>query len=195
MSGSRLADDDRTSDVELSRPSLTPDDQARYHKMIKEHFDAVWRTLRGVGISGADADDCAQQVCLVALRRLTAIEPGKERSFLLGAAVRVASNTRRGRRRSREHFDVDATFRAVDQRPNPEQQSALLEKRAMVERILETMPDDIREVFVLFELEDLTAVEIGEALDIPVGTASSRLRRAREHFRAQISLLRRGEFR
>jgi RNA polymerase sigma-70 factor (ECF subfamily) len=45
------------------------------------------------------------------------------------------------------------------------------------------MPMNLRQVFVLFELEELTTAEISSVLNVPKGTASSRLRRAREVFR------------
>lgn len=197
VSGERVlrATEDSEDEVLLtaSPRALGPAEETRYRRMVEEHFDAVWRTLRGVGIPAADADDCAQQVYLVALHRLNAIEPNRERSFLLGTAVRIASNARRGRRRSREQADSEAVDRERDERPTPEQQSDLRERRAILSRILEGMPDELRDVFVLFELEGLTAPEIGEAMGIPVGTASSRLRRAREHFRAQVARVAQGE--
>ena len=46
------------------------------------------------------------------------------------------------------------------------------------------MPIDLRTVLVLFELEGLEVRQIAEIEQIPVGTASSRLRRAREEFSA-----------
>ena len=48
--------------------------------------------------------------------------------------------------------------------------------------MLESLPLDLRTVFVLYELEELTMVEIARALDLPMGTVASRLRRAREAF-------------
>lgn len=193
MSGERVLGTTEDSSPPLAPPALGPAQEARYRRMVEEHFDAVWRTLRGVGIPAADADDCAQQVYLVALHRLDVIEPSRERSFLLGTAVRIASNARRGRRRSREQADSETVDRERDERPSPEQQSDLRERRAILSRILEGMPDELREVFVLFELEGLTAPEISETTGIPVGTASSRLRRAREHFRAQVARIAQGE--
>ena len=44
------------------------------------------------------------------------------------------------------------------------------------------MPEDFRNVFVLFELECMTMTEIAHVLSIPAGTVASRLRRARELF-------------
>jgi RNA polymerase sigma-70 factor (ECF subfamily) len=48
------------------------------------------------------------------------------------------------------------------------------------------MPLELRTVLVLFELEQLTKNEVAELLELPVGTAVSRLRRAREEFRSQL---------
>ncbi len=52
------------------------------------------------------------------------------------------------------------------------------------------MPMEARSVFVLFELEELTVTEIARVLEVPIGTVSSRLRRARELFRAAALRLR-----
>jgi RNA polymerase sigma-70 factor (ECF subfamily) len=52
------------------------------------------------------------------------------------------------------------------------------------------MSDDVRSVFVLFELEGLTAVEIAELMDVPVGTVASRLRRGRDLFHEHAAALR-----
>jgi len=58
-------------------------------------------------------------------------------------------------------------------------------------RVLATMEQDLLEVFVLFELEGLTTPEIAELVGVPLGTAASRLRRAREAFRAAAAKLER----
>ena len=167
--------------------ALSLADNARYEAMVTRHFDAVWRTLRGLGVPAGNADDAAQQVFLVALRRLAVIAPGSERSFLLGTAVGIAANARRGLARAKEVADPDALFAGVDPGPDPEQAAVLSERRALVQHVLDGMPDDLRTVFVLFELEGLTSIEIGQMLGIPTGTATSRLRRAREHFQAEVS--------
>jgi RNA polymerase sigma-70 factor (ECF subfamily) len=52
----------------------------------------------------------------------------------------------------------------------------------LLDEVLDAMTMDLRTVFVLFELEELPTAEIARLLEIPVGTAASRLRRAREEF-------------
>src|SRR5262249_46462881 len=144
--------------------ALTPADEARYREMVGQHFDAVWRTLRGLGVAATSVDDAAQQVFLVALRRLDAISAGSERSFLLGTAVGIASNARRSVARAREVSDPDAVGAGIDPRPDPEEALVIAERRALVDRVLHHMPDELRTVFVLFELEGLTSAEIAQTL-------------------------------
>jgi RNA polymerase sigma-70 factor (ECF subfamily) len=170
-------------------PSLALDavDAERYRTMVVDHFDALWRTLKSLGVAAAAVDDAAQQVFLIALRKIRRIEAGSERAFLLGTAVGVAANARRGASRAKEIADADALAAGVDPSLNPEQAAIVAERRAIVERVLDGMPDDLRVVFVLFELEGLTSVEIAAMLSIPVGTVSSRLRRAREQFQHAVA--------
>jgi RNA polymerase sigma-70 factor (ECF subfamily) len=158
--------------------------EARFRALVDESFDFIWRSLRGLGVPADAVDDAAQQVFLVAAQKLAEIEPGRERSFLYGTALGVAANARRARARRREVLDDDAVQGQVDAAPNGEALVELGERRALLDRILAGMTDDLREVFVLFVLEGLTAPEIAELVGVPVGTVASRLRRARESFHA-----------
>lgn len=167
---------------------------ARLRGMMDEHFDTVWRSLRRLGVPEAGADDGVQQVFVVAARRLDEIDLGGERRYLLGIAVRVASDARRTIARRREvpldgEQAVPSVYAAGPRQPDEE-----LERRrklGMLAAMLDEMPDELREAFVLFELEELSAPEVARVLDIPVGTVASRVRRARESLRS--SLAKRGE--
>lgn len=152
--------------------------------MVDAHFDFVWRSLRGLGVPAATADDAAQQVFWVAAQKIEAIVVGSERAFLFSAARGIAANARRGHARSREVQDEAALAVQVDTRPDPEQMAASTEARALLETFLEALPEDLRTVFVLFELEGTSMVDMATVLDLPTGTIASRLRRAREAFRA-----------
>jgi len=61
--------------------------------------------------------------------------------------------------------------------------------RALLDRVLVGMPMDLRAVFVLFELEEMTMMEIATISDIPLGTVASRLRRARQTFQEAVRKL------
>jgi RNA polymerase sigma-70 factor, ECF subfamily len=163
------------------RAPLASADTARLRRLIDEHLDFIWRSLRRLGIPLTDVDDCTQQVFWVAARRLDAIERGCERPFLFGTALRVASEARRSRSRRREV--LGEAEEPYDPGPNPEQVAEQRSARALLDEVLDAMPMDLRAVFMLFELEEMPTGEIATALDLAPGTVASRLRRAREEFR------------
>lgn len=158
---------------------------ARLRAIVDAHYDFVWRTVRHFGVEDANAEDAAQQVICVLARRLDQVAPGAEMAFLFSTALRVASDARRAARRRpvAEPLEVDAIAAAV---PTPEELVDQRTARELLRRILEALPFDLRVVFVLFEIEELTVVEIAALVGIPVGTAASRLRRAREAFHAIV---------
>jgi RNA polymerase sigma-70 factor (ECF subfamily) len=158
----------------------------RIASMVAKHHGQVWRSLRRLGVSESDADDASQQVFLVAHRRLADIGPENEQPFLLQTALRVASEFRRSRRRRREDY-AEALPLLVDTSANPEELADRRRACAMLDRALEALPMDLRQVFVLFDLEELTTTEVSSVLHLPKGTVASRLRRAREVFRKNVS--------
>jgi RNA polymerase sigma-70 factor, ECF subfamily len=160
--------------------------QARLERMFNEHHDFIWRLLRRLGLSPGGADDAAQHVFLVAAERLADIKMGSERSFLFGTALRVARSHNRTDRRWVLEEDMD--FRGSEGGRGEE----LLDQRRAIDlmgHILEGMPLNLRTVFVLSEIEGMTMPEVAALVDVPVGTATSRLRRAREVFRAAAAEL------
>src|SRR6187402_520949 len=160
--------------------------KARLERMFNEHHDFIWRLLRRLGLSTGGADDAAQHVFLVSAERILDIKLGSERSFLFGTALRVARSQNRTDRRWVLEEDMDVR-RSEGARP----EERIDHQRAvdLMGRILDGMTLDLRTVFVLSELEGMTMPELAELLEIPVGTAASRLRRAREAFRTAVAEL------
>jgi RNA polymerase sigma-70 factor, ECF subfamily len=163
-------------------PSKVASETERFRALVDEHFEFVWRSVRRLGVPSADADDAAQEVFVVTARKLGSIEPDRERAFLFGTAVRVASTRRRTRRRHPEDPAESLDTRPFEGDASPEERLELREARALLQSILDGMSDDQRAVFVLAELEETSVREIAELLTLPVGTVSSRLRAARETF-------------
>src|SRR5262249_41604443 len=143
------------------------------------------RLVRRLGVPDGAIDDAVQEVFLVAQRRLAEIEVGKEKSFLYGTALRVVSQSRRTRARRREDDPGDIDH--VDHAPTPDELVAHKRAREMLDAIVARLPDDTRDVFVLYELEGLTMAEIAACTGLPAGTVASRLRRGREAFRASVA--------
>ncbi|PCC72535.1 RNA polymerase sigma-70 factor, ECF subfamily [Nannocystis exedens] len=148
--------------------------------VFREHHDFVWRILRYFGVPAEAVDDKVQDVFLVVYRRWDDFDRRSSmRSWLYGIARRVAADLRRGTMRA------ERRLRAVpDPSPavEPDQALAQIEAAEFVERFLATLDDDKREVFVLAELEFLTAPEIAAATGANTNTVYSRLRAARALF-------------
>ena len=60
-------------------------------------------------------------------------------------------------------------------------------RRAQLQRILDLMPIELRAVFVLSEIEELTMAQIATMVGTPPGTVASRLRRARALFSEYVA--------
>jgi RNA polymerase sigma-70 factor (ECF subfamily) len=159
-------------------------------RLVQEHYDFIWRLLSRLSVNTPEVDDAAQQVFMVLVTRQgLSIKPGSERAFLYGVALRVAKEFRRKAQASQNHVAPDPE-RLVDGAPDLEAVAARNQARRQLDRILERMPENLKEAFILFELEDLTVPQIAELLTIPTGTVASRLRRARAFFQTEVALLR-----
>jgi RNA polymerase sigma-70 factor (ECF subfamily) len=167
----------------------------RLRNIVEEHLDTVARVLRNAGVSESQLDDELQRTLITVARRLDDIRPGAEKSFLIQIALRVAAHARRtvARRREVTADELDADGLSVvdavgstERRPSPENLTNQKRMRDALDRILEGMEDDLREVFVLYEFEEMSMIEISGVLGIPQGTVASRLRRARATFRERV---------
>ena len=155
-----------------------------FEEIILPHLDAAHNLARWLVRGSDDADDVVQEACLRAFRYFSTFRGGNARAWLL-RIVRTTAFTclqkNRGQKLATE-FD-EATHRDACEALNPE---TLLLKGAdsrLLEQVMNHLPDRLREVLMLRELEDLSYKEIAEIVGAPVGTVMSTLFRARERFR------------
>jgi RNA polymerase sigma-70 factor (ECF subfamily) len=175
----------------LSGPSKPPgadsiapepaDADASFNALVKAEYGFVWRVLRGMGLGRDDAEDAAQQVFVIAARKLHDIEPDKARSFLYGVALRVANNTRRGIRRQR--VGDGEPDEHVTEAAGPDRGTELGRARALLAELLEQIPEKLRRALILAEIEHLEVPQIAALENVPVGTIASRLRLGRKRLR------------
>lgn len=150
------------------------------HTLFRRNCDFVYRSLRGLGVSEADADDLVQEVFLVVHRKLDQYDDrGHGRAWLYAVCRRVASTHRRSRRRGAAREQRADTPRDSE---DPERQLANRQAVARVGRVLDLLRPERREVFVLIQVEGLSAPEVAAALGLKVNTVYSRLRLARRDF-------------
>jgi RNA polymerase sigma-70 factor (ECF subfamily) len=154
-------------------------------QLVRDHFDFIWRLVRRLGLSTADADDVAQQVFMLATQKLAEIAPGSERTFVYGIALRTTANFRRKAHRRRETAGVElGEYRHPGSLPDD--LAAVGAARELLNELLEFLPPKLRRVFVLASIEQLELAEIAALERVPQGTVASRLRRARAVFAERL---------
>jgi RNA polymerase sigma-70 factor, ECF subfamily len=162
--------------------------ELRLRQLVEAHVDFVARILRNAGTAQADIDDDVQRVFIALSNRLDDVQIGAEKSFLLQTALHMAAHARRTAARRREVI-TDSLPEIVDPLATPEELADRSQLRRTLDRILSTMDTDLRIVFVLFEIEEMTTAEIATTLKIPAGTVASRLRRARADFHDRVAMI------
>lgn len=164
-------------DTASTRDEQAEGDEARLRRAVLRHSGFLWRTLVRVGVPRADAEDALQEVFMVLARKLDVVPAESEQGFLLKVALGVASTRRRSLRRRPELLDPLDSER--DGAPLPDQLLSRARLRQQLERLLNELSEDQRAVFVLIQLEGLSAPEAARLLDLPLGTVASRLGRGR----------------
>jgi len=180
-------------DDTLAQDSVTKPRAEQLRALVDDHFDFIWRLLRRMGLSSADADDATQQVFMTATEKLHRITAGSERTYLYGTALRVAANWKRKRARRGEDRQHDSAELRSEQLA-PDDAATLGEARSLLDALLAQLPDELRRVLVLAEIAQLEVAEVAEIERVPVGTAASRLRRARLAFKAALQRSRANPF-
>jgi RNA polymerase sigma-70 factor, ECF subfamily len=149
---------------------------------LHEHVAALWRIVARLGVPAHHVDDVLQETWITAARRSADIGPGRERAFLIATATRLCSNYRQRAHVRREVSQGEALDEHASHEPDAEQLLVRKRLRERLERALASLSDAHRTVFVLYELEGLSVPELAELLELPLGTAASRLGRARAKF-------------
>lgn len=167
---------------ELEAPPLRAPD---FDSIFAAELDFVWRTLARFGVRDADLPDVTQDVFVTLLDLLPDYDPTRPlRPWLVGIAYRIALRYRSRAHVRREVF-VDGPERSAPSRM-PDDDAELRQAQSIARVALESIDPHRRAVFVMSELEGFTMPEIVDAIGIPLNTAYSRLRVARQEFQRGV---------
>lgn len=164
-------------------------DPAALDELLARASRPAWRWSHGFCRNPEDAADLVQDVLLSLLRTLDQFRGESSLSTWTYTVARRACARRRERARRlgplegpgrRSHAE------RPDQRPGPEQR---LERRALAERLesaIAELPESLRSVLVMRDVEGLSAAEVAEVLGLGERAVKSRLHRARLALRARL---------
>lgn len=160
----------------------------RFELAILPHLDAAYNLARWLMRNDDEAADAVQDACLRALRSIGGFRGDDGRGWLL-AIVRNTCYTRLKRgatRDSHSEFD-DETHSAQIETPDPERLLERSRDGEALRRALEGLPEELREIIVMRELDGMAYKEIAQVAAIPLGTVMSRLARARKRLQQMLS--------
>jgi RNA polymerase sigma-70 factor (ECF subfamily) len=160
--------------------------------LYRDHFDFVFRNLRRLGVQSAQVDDAVQETFLVALKHIDKYVDGSSgKAWLFAITLRVAFNFRRSQTRKRSRLAAVRAFGASTPttHPDPFERAANAEAARVLHAFLDDLDEDKRTVFIMAELEQMSAPEIATALDLNLNTVYARIRIARQAFARVIQEL------
>ncbi len=160
-----------------------------FPKIYAQYFNFVWSSARRLGVEPAAIDDVVQEIFIVIHARVETLEkPEALRSWIYGVVRRTVSTYHRTRRTRRSiGLTTAVEEETVSYAPTPLEQTEQNADLELLQSLLAELDEPKREVFSLVELEELTVPEVADALEIPLNTAYSRLRMAREAFEAALA--------
>lgn len=152
-----------------------------FKTLYREHYGFVWATVRRHGVTPMLVEDAVHDTFVVAYRRLDAFDGRRPKAWLYSIGRRVASSYRRteGRRETRHRVVAETSSPALDLERRVGAKTAL-------DRFLDTLSPEDRELFVLSELDGLTGPELASTLGRKLPTLYSRIRILRQRFEQSV---------
>lgn len=185
------------SDVEIAR-RIAAGDRDAFRLLMRRYNQTLYRTARSILKDDAEAEDAVQEAYLHAYRAMGKFRGDAKLSTWL---VRIVVNESIGRMRKRNRSaeiihidnDVDLDSDATEVTMNdgmsaqPERAALRSETRRLLEKVIDTLPNAFRTVFVLRAIEEMSVEETATALDIPEATVRTRFFRAKGLLREALS--------
>ncbi|MGH1343714.1 MAG: RNA polymerase sigma factor [Nannocystales bacterium] len=156
-----------------------------YAEMFRAHYPKVVRWLSVLGVPQAAVDDIAQEVFIIAHRKYEQLRPeASTAGWLMGIARNVAATHKRGDRRARAREQHASTPVVA---ANPEATAMRNQAARLLQDFLDTLPEEQRLVFAMYELDGASGSEIAETLGLSRHTVHSRIRLTREKLARRLT--------
>jgi len=161
-----------------------------FDQAVLPHLDAAYNLARWLMRNEQDAEDVAQEAYLRAVRFFPGFRGGDGRAWLLKIVRNTCYTWLHVNRPLQDAAEFDENLFPSDSRvPNPEEAALQKDSDTLMQKALEKLPPNFREVIILRELEGMSYREIADITGLPAGTVMSSLSRARARLRQVLTPL------
>jgi RNA polymerase sigma-70 factor, ECF subfamily len=163
-------------------------DLPNFEQEVLPHLDAAYNLARWLMRNDQDAQDAVQEAYLRAFRFFSGFHGGDARAWLMKIVRNTCYTWLRANRPLQDATEFDENFSAPDYHaPNPEELLLQNDSGNLLHKALENLPESLREVLILREIEGMSYREIADITGVPLGTVMSSLSRARGHLRLALT--------
>jgi RNA polymerase sigma-70 factor (ECF subfamily) len=188
-----LKTDQTVPDGDLINRSKAGDLDA-FNLLVERYQNDVYSLALRMTSSTQTAEDVAQDTFISAFRNIERFREGNFRAWLLRIASNASLDELR-RRKRRGGFSLDemmdapeSTFEVPEEGPGPEDEAEARELESLIQRGLQTLPEDQRLAIVLRDIQGLSYEEVAETMKSSVGTVKSRISRGRSRLRDYLRM-------
>jgi RNA polymerase sigma-70 factor (ECF subfamily) len=189
--------------VEDGRDELRCDEamgrDERFEEMVARQARFMFQVAFGLLRNRQDAEDAVQEAFLKLYRGEAWLRMENEKGFLARTVWRVAlDHLPRAAERMADVAEMQLAANGVAgvaSRANrtPEQSAMDEDERAVLRRLIDGLPEELRRPLVLSSVEEMTSREVAEVMGIPEGTVRTRVMRARTELRRRFLAMKEGQ--
>jgi RNA polymerase sigma-70 factor (ECF subfamily) len=162
----------------------------RFEAMVGRQARFMFQVASGLLRNRQDAEDAVQEAFLKLYRGEAWLRMENEKGFLARTVWRVALDHLP---KAAERMVDVAEMQLMSGGESPEQSAVGGDEREVLKRLIDGLPEELRQPLVLSSVEEMTSREVAEAMGIPVGTVRTRVMRARTELRRRFLAMKEGQ--
>lgn len=179
------------ADFEDDAPAMDAAERDRlFSEMADRQARFMFRVAHGLLRSVPDAEDAVQEALLKLYRGDGWLRMEDEKAFLARTVWRAGLDVMARRQRAADPMDEAAEGALVWDGRSPEQNAVEGDDRALLQRLIDGLPEELRQPLVLSAIEEMTSREVAAAMGIPEGTVRTRVMRARAELKRRFAAMR-----
>jgi RNA polymerase sigma-70 factor, ECF subfamily len=187
-----------SAQIEIQEPNLLTRQQeaavreALFTAFVERRSRFVFRVAYALLRNSYDAEDVVQETFLKIYRAGAWEEIKDEDAFLARTAWRIAINKLPRKRNERQNVATDLAIPSTH--TSPEDAAIAADLNAMVHRLVNALPEELRQALALSTVEELNSREIATVMGVAEGTVRTRLMRARQILKQKLAAIVEGRY-